>query len=85
MFSFATRKRSVNEAINSRKDEDETIFNENNAKNKRVLSSQNKNIVLNYVAVERNKESSSEVIASEYSEKVILYGYLIVSIFDLHL
>ena len=80
MFSFATRKRSVNEAINNRKEE-ETNFIENNENNKRVLSSQNKNIVLNYVAVERNKESSSEVITSEYSEKVTLYGYLIVSIF----
>lgn len=42
------------------------------------LGLQNRNIVLNYIVTEMNKESSSEAIAVEYTEKVILYGFLIV-------
>lgn len=41
---------------------------------------QNRNIVLNYLAVEKKKERTDETIAVEYTEKVILYGYTIVSI-----
>jgi hypothetical protein len=40
----------------------------------------NEKIVSVYVATERNKEASTETIAEEYTEKVILLGYVMVNI-----
>ena len=92
MRAFLARKKMVNDAIRSHAKSKNLTETQNNQENKskkeiekkkekneeRELKIQNRNIVLNYVAVERSKEPSSQILKSEYTEKVILYGYLIV-------
>lgn len=42
------------------------------------LKKLNEKVVLNYVRVEKNKPNSDSAISTEYTQKVILYGYLMV-------
>ena len=50
-------------------------------KNDTANSSVNENFVLVYSLLEKSKVDFSGTIADEYTEKVILFGYLIVSVF----
>jgi hypothetical protein len=42
----------------------------------------NENAVLMYINMEKNKAEFGDTIVEEYCEKIIIYGYLTVSIFN---
>lgn len=59
-------------SMKKRQKNNETILRESK------VEKRNEKIVLEYITVEKNKPSSNSAISSEYTQKVILYGYLMV-------
>lgn len=81
MITLLGKKRKVKQLTKSylkSKPANESTEQNMEMENERSLSAENRNIVINYIGVEKKKEVSDQAITVEYTEKVVLYGYLIV-------